>query len=642
MLSALALADVRSAHSQPAAGWPQWRGPTHDGVATNEQLIEKFPAEGPPVLWIRDLGQGYSGLAVVNGRVYTQTQTLYEQQVICLDAESGQTLWTRNVGWPYDGGGLYPGPRSTPTVVVDRVYYVTPQGVAGCLKTVDGESVWQRNFHEEYQGRGTEFGYSCSPLVCDERVILPVGGEHAGVVALHTRDGSLAWKAGQKPASYATPLPIEWRGEPLVIALLQNSLACIHRRTGELWWELSMSQGYDEHAAAPLYREPQLVVAGPFKSGATCYELVPSDKPGRCRPEIKWESSQFSNDVASSVLVENTLYGFDLREAQSKLNRPSRGIFRALAWQTGDVLWSAPEPGHAQLIAADGKLIGFNDRGEVLMFRASATEYEELGRVKLFPGEVCWTSPALAEGRLLLRTQSRIACLYLGRESLQKAEPPLTIAEVASRPRFDPTVLIGAERDYPATKPDDRELARWYWFGVASIAICGVIAGSVQWLMPNQAVAASASTEPQLPRAVFLLGVFLAGAGGSFLFHRWGAEYLFSWPLALWACYQVALTCSWRGSRARFRSWERLTSYAAGCGFLTACALYFHLLRWLGLAIEWCFLLGFVLSFPIAASCEWFSQRSGVQLWSRQLLAAFVSFTAYYWSSVWFMLWWLG
>src|SRR5688572_29436478 len=79
--------------------WPQWRGPQHDGSIAGEHLIEKFPAEGPPVLWIRELGQGYSGLAVVDGRVYTMAQTLYEQQLVCLDGKTGSTLWTTSVGW---------------------------------------------------------------------------------------------------------------------------------------------------------------------------------------------------------------------------------------------------------------------------------------------------------------------------------------------------------------------------------------------------------------------------------------------------------------------------------------------------------------------------------------------------------------
>lgn len=627
---ALAMSAVAQ-QPQTQTDWPHWRGPAHDGSALGEQLIEKFPEGGPPVLWLRELGQGYSSFAVVGERAYTMSQTLYGQQLVCLDAATGETIWRTKVDWPYDGGGLYPGPRSTPAVVGEHVYYCTAQGVVGCARVSDGEIVWQLNFHKEYEGKGTEFGYSCSPLVVDELVILPVGGENAGVVALRAKDGTLAWKAGKKPASYATALPIEWRGEPLVVALLQNSFCCLHRKTGELWWELPLSAGYDEHSAAPLYREPQLLMASPFKGGATCYELVLDEKTGRCKPELKWESTQLSNDVASSVLAGDTIYGFDLREAQSRLNRPSRGIFRALDWQTGEVRWSANEPGHAQLIAADGKLIGLNDRGEVRLFRSSPEKYEELGQVAIFPGEVCWTSPALSNGRLFLRTQTHAACLYLGSAPLTKETQSLRADDIAVRRRFDPTVLLGAERDYPATKPEAKDFRRWYWFGILSISIAAALAITVSWFR-----------RPVVANIVFWLAVLVAGAAGSWLVHHWQTDYLFSWPLALWGGFQLALAYSWTGSREKFRSRERLVSYGVGCAFLATCALYFHLLRWLGLALEWTFLAGFVLSFPIAATCEHLASRPGDYVWPRRLLTSLVSFSAYFWSSVWFMDWWLG
>ena len=147
---------------------------------------------GPPVLWVRELGQGYSGFAVADGRAYTQAQSLYQQSLFCLDAKTGETLWSYNYAWPYDGGGLYPGPRSTPTVQGGRVYFCSPQGIVLCVSADEGKLLWSVNFNEQFGGRGTEFGYSASPLVIDGLVILPVGGEQAGIIALKAVDGSLA------------------------------------------------------------------------------------------------------------------------------------------------------------------------------------------------------------------------------------------------------------------------------------------------------------------------------------------------------------------------------------------------------------------------------------------------------------------
>ena len=96
-------------------GWHFIRGPNFNGHVAEEDLADSWPESGPPVLWTRELGQGYSSFIAWRDRVATQTQTLRGQFVVCLDANSGETLWEYRYGWPYDPAGVYPGPRATPT-----------------------------------------------------------------------------------------------------------------------------------------------------------------------------------------------------------------------------------------------------------------------------------------------------------------------------------------------------------------------------------------------------------------------------------------------------------------------------------------------------------------------------------------------
>jgi len=629
-----------------AADWPQWRGPTHDGIAADEQLVDEFSANGPPILWIRDLGQGYSGFAVAGGRAYTQTQSLYEQSVICLDADTGQKIWSYRYGWPYDGGGLYPGPRSTPTIHDGKVFFAAPNGLIGCLTADTGTLVWSVNATEKFHGRGTEFGYSASPLVIDGLVILPVGGMQASVVALSAATGTTVWKSGGQPASYSTLLPIEWHGERLVIALLQNSLACFHRTTGELWWELPMSHGYDEHAAAPIYRKPHLFVAGPFRSGAQVFRLEPDDGGRRCGAVPVWLCDKFSNDVASSVLVGDTIFGFDLKDMQSRLHRPSRGEFRAIEFATGKVLWSSDQPGHAQIVAADGKLVLFNDRGELILARALPMKYEELGRVALFPDEICWTAPALSDGRLYLRTQTRAACIYIGREPLEATGYIISANELPTRQRFDPGTLLGGEREYPAALPQLNEFAYWYFSCLAILGSLTTAAVAASSLASSRRTASAESPAnrailPRLIAAALWSAVVLAGAVGSAVLHRLQTDYVFTWPLALWAAFQILVSFSWSTRGSRLWSWSRARCYGVGLAFVLLCGLYFHLCRWLGLAIEWSFLTGFIGALPFAVLAAWLG-RAQQSFSLGHAIALVASFSAYYWASVGFAFWQIG
>ena len=96
-------------------GWHFIRGPNYDGHSIETDLADAWPAEGPPILWTRALGQGYSGFVAWGNRVATQYQTLGGQYLICLAADSGDTLWQYRYDWPYDPSGVYPGPRAMPT-----------------------------------------------------------------------------------------------------------------------------------------------------------------------------------------------------------------------------------------------------------------------------------------------------------------------------------------------------------------------------------------------------------------------------------------------------------------------------------------------------------------------------------------------
>src|SRR5207302_11207077 len=103
------------------------------------------------------------------------------------------------------------------------------------------------------------------------KVILPVGGQGASVVALNAHDGSTAWAEGDDPASYCPVYPVTFRGRRVVIAFLQNSLAAHDLATGRRLWREELSGGYDAHSAWPLYAEPHLLIAAPFRKGARLF-----------------------------------------------------------------------------------------------------------------------------------------------------------------------------------------------------------------------------------------------------------------------------------------------------------------------------------------------------------------------------------
>src|SRR5437588_4120552 len=101
---------VVSAGACAAEDWPQWLGPKRDGVWRETGLLDKFPKDGPKVLWKIPIGGGYTGPAVVGDRVYVMDRVLPDtpaepdkpgakgngpgsERVLCLDAANGKVVW---------------------------------------------------------------------------------------------------------------------------------------------------------------------------------------------------------------------------------------------------------------------------------------------------------------------------------------------------------------------------------------------------------------------------------------------------------------------------------------------------------------------------------------------------------------------
>lgn len=625
----------RVASSGP--GWPHVRGARYDAHAPDTDLADAWPAQGPPVLWMREIGVGYSGLIAVGGRVFTQAQSGVGQVVLALEAATGQTLWQHRYGWPYEPGGMYPGPRATPTYADGRVYYAAPNGEVGCLRAEDGHLLWSVPVKERFGGRGSDFGYACSPLVEDGKVVLPVGGPTASLVALDARTGATVWTAGDQPASYCGALPIGVGGRRQVVAFLQNELAGFDLTTGEPLWRRSLSRGYDEHAAWPLYREPYLRTMLPFRSGSDLYRLDEVASAAKGIPELRplRHDMKMSNDVASSVLEGACVYGFDLREAQTSPHRASRGEFRAIDFLSGQIHWSSDRPGHASIAVADGKLFLLNDQGEVVLLRATPEQYEELGRAEVFAGEICWTAPSLDQGRLYLRSPTRAACLYVGKaENLSRslrAQATPTSALPKLR-RLDLGWLVGAEREFPLELPDGNELSRWYLFSLGVLAGAAILAAIVALALRR----AAADRRRRSAVAMFAGAVFVGGLAATPLGNRVSEQFVFTWPLSLFLLHQLALASVLRSSGSEQRPRVTWFGPAASVLFVIGCLVYFDLTRRLSLGPGWYFLATLALAWPLAVPAARRLRTAGL---CASVVWTVAAFSVYFWIAGSVILW---
>ena len=618
-LSILLLAVGRKACADD--DWPFVRGPAYNGHSAGTNLADEWPAEGPPVLWTRKLGQGYSAFVATGDRVFTQGQNITGQFVYCLEADTGETIWEYRYDWPYETAGVYPGPRSTPTLSNGRLFFTSPDGLLCCLDQSSGDRIWSKDLLITYGIEGCDFGYSCSPTVTDNMVILPVGGMNAGVVAFDSETGVEVWASTSEPASYTPAFPIEVNGDALIVCYMQNSLLILQRQNGQLIHRVDLSHGYDEHSAWPIYDEPNLWMSGPFRSGSHLVDVSVEE------PQTVWRSKTMSNDVCSSVLVDGHLYGFDIFDVQSKTHRPSRGIFRCVDFRTGETKWGngtgrprrssnaeefASDIGQAGIIAADGKLIILNELGELILLKADPTQCIELARCTVSGGELTWTPPCLCSGRIFVRNQSMAVCVYVGRPSDLTTEVTLRAGELSQKQyRNLAAIVLAVEPEYAFDVPHDRWLIQWFAAGIALIAI-----GRLSAVYVGRTLGASFGS----PWIELILLCVLGALGTTVLGHLTN-EFVFTWPVCLYAALEFvghpnAAAKTEERSVIRFLR-RRLPLFV----FLCICIAYFLACRRLSLVFEWAFLAGFPGALPVV----WLLRRIRTREHRMPVVEVFVS-----------------
>ena len=642
LITALALAAPWSALAQSTTeDWPHLRGKNYDAKGGDTALVDSFPKDGPVVAWTKQLGQGYSAITVQERRCYTQYQTVFGQYVVCLDLESGETIWETRYDEPSDPTGIYPGPKSTPTIGNARVYFASPSGVIHSVDSLTGALNWAVDLNKVVGLKGVEFGYASTPLLIDGQVIVVAGGAGASLVSLDVSNGNVIWKCASGPASYSSPIPVKVDSRTLVVCLLQNDFVVIDPTTRHIVYTEAISSGYYENSSTPVFSAPYLFFGKPFRGGAEVYAFSQRIEDGHVngdgnRIQRKWISNNLSNDVASSIIVDDHVYGFALRDAQSKAERPSRGEFQCIELSTGNLRWANKEVGQASPIYADGKLILFSDRGEVILAKASAHEYIELARAVAMPEHICWTQPTISKGRLLLRNHDRILCLDLRVNPEPNAVSPererVRLGALSRTWTVDWTCLLGGEREHPFEALTATELSTWYLYACAFAWIPGMIAGA------GITSVVSRLFRWKLDRGwISLLGVFLLGVALTPVASRAHGSLVLLWPASIYAALQG--TIRWIGETESMskEKRDRCKSRIVALAFLALCASYYALCQRLSLPQEAGFLTGLLFAMPVAHFA--FRVRSW---WIAESLVSAMGFSCLFWSGAfvpWIVAW---
>jgi outer membrane protein assembly factor BamB len=405
-----------------ATDWPQYRGPTHNGVST-DRIVKQWTGAITDPVWRISLTNALSSLTVSGGRVFTQTRRAIgggsREICVALDAATGGELWAvpvDNAFYPDTGVGFDDGPRSTPVVDGGFVFVLSSYLKLYKLNATNGAIQWERDLRSLYGGNVIGWQNAASPVIEGGLIFLNANPAVSSLMALRTSDGELQWRSQDEGMTHATPVLATIHGVRQVIFAAQSGLVSLAPASGALLWKALYPFNYGTSiGVSPVVHEDMVFVSGAqvYNLGSVAYRV--SENNNTWTTTQLWSNVGFASTLASvwmtPVCHDGFLYGqfgvqsFDSVNAQLK----------CVEMRTGIVKWSINGFGRGATLLVDGGLLVLTEKGELVLANVNTNAYVEVARCLAIPfwnsaTNKCWNSPAVCDGRVFVRSTSTVAC----------------------------------------------------------------------------------------------------------------------------------------------------------------------------------------------------------------------------------------
>lgn len=419
--------SVDQTDNSPTGDWPAPYGPFHDGCSRETGLRFDWDERGPEIAWETPIGLGYNIPVVAGETLFAWSRYGDVERLEARAVETGTLEWSAEFPASYVSPFDYSaGPHASPVVVDGVVYTLGAAGEARALRADDGRLLWERHLQRDYRLPDTPYSLGASPLVAEGMVVLQLPGKEsgAGLVGLDAATGETLWTATNHGLSFAMPRLVPGSSPPTFVAFTTFGVLHVDLRTGGLIDQFKFGVGESRervNAVAPvLVGDRVYAIAGPGP-GTVALAREPD---GKFR--LLWRNRRLLDSQYTSVIWhDGHLYGFNsLWNGTCELRCIDTTAARQVWGLESDLR-------RGQLIYADGRLIALGEKGHlgVIDLRQAGPAPAEPNAT---PGErsanddapapppphlvtrdpflqgACYSAPALAHGRLILRNEGRL------------------------------------------------------------------------------------------------------------------------------------------------------------------------------------------------------------------------------------------
>jgi outer membrane protein assembly factor BamB len=419
--------------------WHQFLGPDRNSTSPQKGLLKDWREKSPEVLWSVEVGIGFGGPVVKNGKVYLLDREDGVKDIMrCFDLQTGRELWR----FVYDAPGTlsFPGSRSVPIVDDRHVYSVGSNGDLYCIDINTHQSVWNRNIWTDFGGESLPtWGITQSPIIYGDLLIVAPQTPEAGAVAFNKLTGEVVWQTPnltepRMKDNYSSPKIVTIHGEEHLVVvssslnLVRNRdsdpvpgrVTGINPRNGEILWQYV---GWDCHITVPCAVDAgdnKLLITGGYNLGAMMLQIN-KNSDGMFEAVELFRTTEFGDQTKTPLFHDGYFY------AMYRTNSRRDGL--VCMNMEGEIMWRTrgnPNFDRGSMILADGLLLATDGLETLYLIEPNPTEFTPISTaVLLGEGGVAtegveafvsgstqnWAPLALANGILLIRDQFRMIAI---------------------------------------------------------------------------------------------------------------------------------------------------------------------------------------------------------------------------------------
>jgi len=411
-LTALVLFASLTSHGE---NWPQFRGPTLQGISPEKNLPIHWSAT-EHVLWKTSIpGAGWSSPIVWDNQIFVTSATDEGAafHVMAVNARTGKILWDKEVGRQMPGHKQRRNSYATPTPCTDGRTVFTCFGDGSFFALdFDGNIRWQNRDYSFYG----EHGLGTSPILWKDLLIMTRDGsgrppdtgagwhtawDQARILALEISSGKTGWQANRGPSRIAHVVPNIWvapGGHAELISGAGDVVQGFDLTTGERLWT---SRNIGEGVVPSIVLGDNIAFTGSGWGGRESTKAFRLGGHGDLgESNLVWEQKKGSSKIPSYLYLKPYLYVLN-----------ESGVVTCLKEENGEVVWQERIGGtfSASPVAAENHIYFLSDEGETTVIETGPI-FKVIARNVL--GEKCQASIAISHGSVFIRSVTSLFCIH--------------------------------------------------------------------------------------------------------------------------------------------------------------------------------------------------------------------------------------